>query len=417
MKKRKSWRWLCLLMILAVLGTAVPVTIHSCTEVSAAARSNGLVKKGNNYYFYASGKKVTGWKKVKNYWYYYSPSKNGAALKGLQIIKGKRYCFTETGKRYTKGWHKIKGYYYYMNADGSAKTGWAEINGKKYYFKKSKNVMGRAAVGTYTMGNYKRTFNSRGVLVKTVNLKTSAKNQLQKPTAAKTLRNYLLQALRPIGTQYKQTAGWPGTNSTDIPPTMDCSGFVGWATYQMMSSSLPSGVTSCSAKSYSIPSIYESWGWGSVRSHSQLAKNSYMGQFQAGDVVCVKHDNGTTGHVWIVIGQCSDGSYVLVHCSGSEVMGCTQLAGTPTPDGRVGEAYQLARTYMQKYHQDTLNKYPWIIQSTSSMPYGTLCTDAYNYMTSGQVTSFRWNAKVLSDPDKLSSKSASQILKNLYGEA
>ena len=417
MKKRKSWRWLCLLMILAVLGTAVPVTIHSCTEVSAAARSNGLVKKGNNYYFYASGKKVTGWKKVKNYWYYFSPSKNGAALKGLQIIKGKRYCFTETGKRYTKGWHKIKGYYYYMNADGSAKTGWAEINGKKYYFKKSKNVMGRAAVGTYTMGNYKRTFNFRGVLVKTVNLKTSAKNQLQKPTAAKTLRNYLLQALRPIGTQYKQTAGWPRTNATDIPPTMDCSGFVGWATYQMMSSSLPSGVTSCSAKSYSIPSIYESWGWGSVRSHSQLAKNSYMGQFQAGDVVCVKHDNGTTGHVWIVIGQCSDGSYVLVHCSGSEVMGCTQLAGTPTPDGRVGEAYQLARTYMQKYHQDTLNKYPWIIQSTSTMPYGTLCTDAYNYMTSGQVTSFRWNAKVLSDPDKLSSKSASQILKNLYGEA
>ena len=417
MKKRKSWRWLCLLMILAVLGTAVPVTIHSCTEVSAAARSNGLVKKGNNYYFYASGKKVTGWKKVKNYWYYFSPSKNGAALKGLQIIKGKRYCFTETGKRYTKGWHKIKGYYYYMNADGSAKTGWAEINGKKYYFKKSKNVMGRAAVGTYTMGNYKRTFNFRGVLVKTVNLKTSAKNQLQKPTAAKTLRNYLLQALRPIGTQYKQTAGWPRTNATDIPPTMDCSGFVGWATYQMMSSSLPSGVTSCSAKSYSIPSIYESWGWGSVRSHSQLAKNSYMGQFQAGDVICVKHDNGTTGHVWIVIGQCSDGSYVLVHCSGSEVMGCTQLAGTPTPDGRVGEAYQLARTYMQKYHQDTLNKYPWIIQSTSTMPYGTLCTDAYNYMTSGQVTSFRWNAKVLSDPDKLSSKSASQILKNLYGEA
>ena len=417
MKKRKSWRWLCLLMILAVLGTAVPVTIHSCTEVSAAARSNGLVKKGNNYYFYASGKKVTGWKKVKNYWYYFSPSKNGAALKGLQIIKGKRYCFTETGKRYTKGWHKIKGYYYYMNADGSAKTGWAEINGKKYYFKKSKNVMGRAAVGTYTMGNYKRTFNFRGVLVKTVNLKTSAKNQLQKPTAAKTLRNYLLQALRPIGTQYKQTAGWPRTNATDIPPTMDCSGFVGWATYQMMSSSLPSGVTSCSAKSYSIPSIYESWGWGSVRSHNQLAKNNYMGQFQAGDVVCVKHDNGTTGHVWIVIGQCSDGSYVLVHCSGSEVMGCTQLAGTPTPDGRVGEAYQLARTYMQKYHQDTLNKYPWIIQSTSTMPYGTLCTDAYNYMTSGQVTSFRWNAKVLSDPDKLSSKSASQILKNLYGEA
>ena len=417
MKKRKSWRWLCLLMILAVLGTAVPVTIHSCTEVSAAARSNGLVKKGNNYYFYASGKKVTGWKKVKNYWYYFSPSKNGAALKGLQIIKGKRYCFTETGKRYTKGWHKIKGYYYYMNADGSAKTGWAEINGKKYYFKKSKNVMGRAAVGTYTMGNYKRTFNFRGVLVKTVNLKTSAKNQLQKPTAAKTLRNYLLQALRPIGTQYKQTAGWPRTNATDIPPTMDCSGFVGWATYQMMSSSLPSGVTSCSAKSYSIPSIYESWGWGSVRSHNQLAKNNYMGQFQAGDVICVKHDNGTTGHVWIVIGQCSDGSYVLVHCSGSEVMGCTQLAGTPTPDGRVGEAYQLARTYMQKYHQDTLNKYPWIIQSTSTMPYGTLCTDAYNYMTSGQVTSFRWNAKVLSDPDQLSSKSASQRLKNLYGEA
>lgn len=417
MKKRRSWKWICLLLFLAVLGTATPVTVRSFTEVSAAVKTNGLVKKGSNYYFYSAGKKVTGWKTVGGRWYYFSSAKNGAALKGLQIIDGKCYCFTTTGKRYTEGWHKIQGCYYYMNKDGSAKTGWwTDSKGKKYYFKRSKSVMGRAAVGTYTMGNYRRTFNSRGILVKSEKLNSGSKNQLQKSTGTRTIRNYLLEALRPIGTQYKQIGGWPGTNSTTIPSTMDCSGFVGWASYQMMRNSLPSGVISCSAKSYSIPELYKAWGWGSVRSHSQLAKNHYMGQFHAGDIVRVKHDNGTTGHVWIVVGQCGDGSYVLVHCSGSEVMGCTQLAGTPTPDGKVGEAYQLAKSYMQKYHQKTLQKYPWIIQSTSSMPYGTLCTDLYNYMTSKQVVSFRWSEKTLTDPEKLAGKSADQILKSLYGE-
>ena len=404
MKKRKSWKWICLLMLLSVLGTAAPVTIRSCTEVSAAVKTNDLVKKGSDYYFYSAGKKVTGWKKVGSHWYYFSPSKSGAALKGLQIIDGKRYCFTTTGKRYTKGWHKIQGHYYYMNEDGSAKTGWAEIKGKKYYFKKSKGVMGQAAVGTYTMGNYKRTFNSRGVLVKSVKLNTANKNQLQQSTGTKTIRNYLLEALRPIGTQYKQIGGWPGTNSTEIPSTIDCSGFVGWTTYQLMKDNLPPGITTCSAKSYSIPALYESWGWGKVRKHTELKKNNFYGQFQAGDIVRIMHDpknpSTSTGHVWIVIGQCSDGSYVLVHSSPPMV----QISGTPSPDRPTdvgSEAIQLAKKYMQQYHGG-------VISSTQ--------TDAYNYITQSTIDSFRWNSNVLSDPDKFSGKSAAQILKSLYGE-
>ncbi len=406
--KRISWRWVCILFLICVLGVGVSVTAAQPVQVSAAAKKNGFYKEGNQKYYNVNGRRVTGWKTIKKKQYYFQPDKNGAMATGFLVIQGKKYCFTSTGKMYTKGWHKINGRYYCMTKDGYAKTGWYKENKKQYYLRKSGTYMGAAVVGTYTMGSRIRTFNSRGVLVKTKKLPVQVSQEgLQPSTGTKTIRNFLLEALRPVGkTKYVLGGGWDQATATSksVPENLDCSGFVGWASYQLMGR--PGG---CVAKSYSIPSTYKNWGWGTTRSHNKLKKNNFKGQFQAGDIVKIMHDpahpSSSTGHVWIVIGQCSDGSYVLVHASPP----CAQIAGTPTPDNRVGEAIQLAQTYMKRYYQGTVKKY-------NIAGINTWATDLYSYMTQSSISSFRWSSSTLKDPDNFAKKDAAAILKSLYGE-
>lgn len=66
------------------------------------------------------------------------------------------------------------------------------------------------------------------------------------------------------------------------------------------------------------------------------------GTFTPGDVVAID------GHVWMVIGMCSDGSVVIVHATPPVI----QISGTVTPSGsKNSEAVQLAQAYMKKYFQ------------------------------------------------------------------
>lgn len=356
--------------------------------------------KGKWYYFNRpNGDMQTGWKQVNGNWYYFD-SKGVKQTGWLNISSGK-YYLSGSGKMYTVGWHKIGGRKYYMTATGAVQTGWKTYNGKKYYLRKSGTYKGSAAVGTFTMGSYKRTFNSSGVLVKSVpivNQDIVKEGELQSPTSSRTIRNYLIHALRPVGTtSYKLGAG-DGTdaNAAVIPKQMDCSWFVRWTTNQTFKKNVGW------VKSTNTAAVYEEWGWGKHYKHSQLKKNNFKGKFKAGDIV------NRTGHVWIVIGQCSDGSYVLVHTSPP----CTQIAGTPSPDDPYNgnsQAIALAQQYMTRYYQSTLDKY--------SIPQqNTWATDTAGYLTASDVTSFRWSQKTLSDPEGLTSMSASEILENLYGE-
>ncbi|MDY3250415.1 MAG: N-acetylmuramoyl-L-alanine amidase [Candidatus Choladocola sp.] len=85
--------------------------------------ANGWIKKSGKYYYYVSGKKVTGWK----------------------TINGKKYYFDANGVRQT-GW-LVKTYTYYLK-NGVMQTGWQTIGGKRYYFMKN----GRMAVNTTVDG-------------------------------------------------------------------------------------------------------------------------------------------------------------------------------------------------------------------------------------------------------------------------
>lgn len=401
---RKKQRWYFLLFLLAMLTVGTTATAWNTTTVQAAKKTGFVQKGGETYYYNKKGKKVKGWKTIKGHKYYFQPKKKGAMAKGFLKI-GKKYYFfrKKNGRLATKGWHKIGGRYYYVKKTGVLRTGWfKDSDGKRYFLRKKGKYVGSARTGTCILGKYRRTFNSRGVLIR-----TGTPNSIQQPDGVRTIRDYLLTAFGIMGTNYIVTAGREMTH--EIPSALDCSTYVAWVTYQMGFD------TYCWNYARYLPQTYAGFGWGKLRTHDMLEKKNFMGQFKAGDIVCVEHEPGnpdSTGHVWIVVGQCEDGSYVLIHCSGSNNNGCVQIAGTPTPQNTVGEAYYLARDYMMRYHSDVLDRYNLLNQG----PYGTQCTDLLNYMTLSSVEGFRWKAKIMSDPDGYKQMTAAQILKDIYGE-
>ena len=102
-----------------------------------------------------------------------------------------------------------------------------------------------------------------------------------------------------------------------------------------------------------------------------------------------------SGHTWIVLGQCSDKSAVIVHSTPQA--GC-QIAGTCTPDGDYdSQAVALAKTYMSRYKGYTKYEYH---------------PSCGNYIRRGNY--LRWYSSTLSDPDGYKNKTAAQILADLY---
>ena len=415
--------------------------------------------KGNRRYFKKNGKMAKGWLRfsegkrffntatgiMRTGWLrrgrnrYYMDQTTGLAMTGFQKISGKyRYFYSQSAalargwltnskgeKRYFKtsssavsdgvmatGFTTIDGdtYYFYSNS-GKMATGWVKNSntGNRYYFDTS---TGKMATGTVTIEDVTYVFDDDGVLQS-----TTSNDSIQVQTdGRKTIKNYLLGAFQPIGKAlYVWGGGWNDSTRKGVSPTwvswynnqsssydyhayndlsvtnrakgLDCSGFVGWATYQVMhtESNVGYGYTVVSGE---VGSYYKSLGWGDVINQSYLSSHDYT--LKAGDV------GFNDGHVWIVIGQCSDKSVVLVHSTPQA--GC-QISGTTAPGGGWGsEAEALARRYMAKFN--TSSKYTYNYSQGNYIP-------RYNY--------FRWNRATLADPDGYMNMSAEQILADLLG--
>ena len=189
-----------------------------------------------------------------------------------------------------------------------------------------------------------------------------------------------------------QTSSYNYNNYRDLSTAnrakgLDCSGFVGWAAYQVMQqkSGACYGYTVVSGQ---IGSYYKSLGWGTIVSQSDLSKDNY--KLYPGDV------GYNDGHTWIVVGQCKDKSIVVVHSTPQA--GC-QIAGTPTPSGSYSsQAVTLAKKYMSKYPGYTKYEYH---------------PSSGNYIKNGKY--LRWNRATLADPDGYLNKTADQILKDIFG--
>lgn len=238
---------------------------------------------------------------------------------------------------------------------------------------------------------------------------------------ARTIENFLLGALQPVGnTLYVWGGGWAQPTATYIgvypewkvwydsqsgsydfsnyqdlsaetrSKGLDCSGFVGWSTYQVMETK--SGVGSgYVAEASTIASVYASRGYGTLRNQTTLSKKDYIGQFKPGDV------GSMSGHTFIVLGQCSDGSL------GDRPLHTAVRAHQRDADAGRGwdsEAITLAQRYMNQYYPSLMKKF------NSSCSVGTSYIRASNMM--------RWKTNTLADPDGYKSKTAGQVLEDLF---
>ncbi|MDO4803758.1 MAG: RICIN domain-containing protein [Lachnospiraceae bacterium] len=316
-----------------------------------------------------------------NIWIY---SKNNTSAQKYLLAKTK---VTASGW-VTSRWNNR---YYYVN--GKAVTGWKQIGEHYYHFYSDKNgIMARnTVIDGWTIDEEGRS--------------NKPLAGLQKATPGlRTLRNLLITSVQPAGkVLYIWGGGWGGIGSDTarigILPTwttfynnhakagydytqyrmqygmgLDCSGFVGWAVYNTLYDR--DGVEDLVESSSGAAAAYINRGWCYDSGRP----------FKPGDIV------SRSGHVWLSLGTCADGSVLIMH---STPEGC-QLSGT----GDI--AVELAQKYMKKVSPN----WPFRIRNNGS---------GYLDGTIGKATWKVDGSGVLTDPDGMQKMSAEQVCKIIFG--
>lgn len=161
---------------------------------------------------------------------------------------------------------------------------------------------------------------------------------------------------------------------------LDCSGYIGWLIYNVFYDT--DGQKGFVMGASHMARTFADYGFGTY------IKDDV---FLPGDI-CSMED-----HVWMSLGQCPDGSVLLVHASPPGV----RISGTRLPNGEKSEAVVLAEQIMQTYYPDWYERYPE-------------CGVLYNYVT--DCVKMRWKQTKDSDPDGLHKKTAEEIVEYLYRE-
>jgi len=165
---------------------------------------------------------------------------------------------------------------------------------------------------------------------------------------------------------------------------LDCSGYVGWVMYSFF----------MRTRGKARQGGYVFKAGEQAQKFAQMELGTYtpadkVTDYKAGDIM------SSPEHVYIVIGECPDGSVVLLHSSPPGV----QICGTYSKSGiRFSHAAYLARTYMSERFGEWYNKFGCRIKDTS-------------YLT--EYAQFRWNRRVISDPEGLTENQASAVLATL----
>lgn len=162
---------------------------------------------------------------------------------------------------------------------------------------------------------------------------------------------------------------------------LDCSGYVGWAIYNVME-------TENGGKGY----VSSSTGMAQAladRGLGEYISREDMDRWLPGDIMSMK------GHVWISLGMCGDGSVLLLHSSPPGVIFC----GTALADGSDSQAVKLAQTIMSTHYPDWYARYPD-------------CSRPASYLE--KSSAMRWNTNVLADEEGIRQMSAEQVVNLLF---
>lgn len=179
-----------------------------------------------------------------------------------------------------------------------------------------------------------------------------------------------------------QDASYDYNDTTyQIHDGLDCSGYVGWAVYNVLETQ--NGQEGYVLSSTKMASNYANRGLGTYISAGNVDR------WQAGDIMSMN------GHTWIVVGMCGDGSILLLHSSPPGVIFC----GTNLANGNKSQAVALAEEIMSTYYPSWYAKYPD-------------CARPHSYLTSSSA--MRWNRETLNDNENLCNMTASEIVNMLY---
>lgn len=171
------------------------------------------------------------------------------------------------------------------------------------------------------------------------------------------------------------------TTQYQIHDGLDCSGYIGWILYNVFETEneQPGYVTHAGK----MIDDFVNRGWG-----TKIERN-HIESYQCGDILA------NEGHIYLVIASCPDGSVLFTHASPPGV----RICGTPAKDGTTNsQAVNLAEQIMSEHFPEWYAKFP-------------KCSVEYAYLT--DYDQFRWN-DTLQDPQKLSSKSAEEIVEQLF---
>ena len=359
------------------------------------AMVEGWSQQNGTWYYLkpGSGNIATGWLKLGATWYYLAS--DGKMLTGFQNIGGSKYYLNTGSGAMAVGWLQLGSDWYYMNGSGAMLTDWQNIDGSEYYFYSS----GAMAVSTVIGG---------------VEIGADGKASRTESQAMGTLTKFLKTMIQPVGNtlyvwggghdawtdgdglrigmnpKWKQFYNQQGASYNytkhryEYQNGLDCSGLVSWAVYNTYNTKSNQKETAYSSTSTGFPAYLTNKGFGS---HGKVSG----GTFTPGDVVSM------TGHVWVVLGMCSDGSLVIVHATPPVV----QISGTVNTAGSTNsEAVKLAKAYMKKYYSDAAGKY-------------NLCIESKAYVNN--VDRFHWSSSSMRDPDGLRNMTAAQVLEKLIG--
>lgn len=176
---------------------------------------------------------------------------------------------------------------------------------------------------------------------------------------------------------------------------LDCSGYIGWCVYSTLNAI--GGGEGFVAPSTGFAKNLEDKGLGTCAAGAPLPA---AGDYGPGDIVSIR------GHVFMILGVCSDGSAVIVHSTVTTSR--TGYKGGGVQISAVGyskdcEAYAIADRFMAE-------NYPgW------NERYETDLKDPSVYFPGEEGSRFTWSEDVLSDPDGIRPMSPDRVLAAVAG--
>ena len=169
---------------------------------------------------------------------------------------------------------------------------------------------------------------------------------------------------------------------------LDCSGYVGWAVYRTLNTT-----------DYGAGYVGSASGQAADFARRGLGALSYdTAALCPGDIVSI------SGHVWICVGRCGDGSLVILHSTPSpsrtgQKGGGVQLGAIGGSEGC--EAYRLISQVIPTHYPAWYERYLPTLQSPEL------------YLSVKGV--FSWSGETLSDPDGFRNMTAAEVLSVLFG--